>query len=256
MVGPSNDNSFIPKRNPASRPRRVASQQVYLLTLASYVLFFATIVASIGVFLYDRYTKSQLEQEVVALDEAISRFKESDMNEVRSFDLRLTQARERVHHLVSLPSLFVALESATAETVRIKNLVLTREDDQGFILTASVETNNFDSSIFQREIFERNKTLQSATIESLDIGGQSTDAESGVTTPSGLVTFTAKIGVPLDSVIRSSIAPPILPEPNTSTTTDNAPAEGEEVVEDQVVETGFEQQSLEDLPVNSSEEGI
>lgn len=253
MGAPSTDNSFIPKRNPASRPRRAASQQVYLLMLLSYVLFFATLVASIGVFLYDRYVDSQLEKEVLALNTEINRFQESDMNEVRTFDRRLTQARSRVQHLASLPSLFTALENATAQTVRIKSLLLTREDDQGFILTAAVETDNFDSSIFQREVLERNSTLQSATIESLDVGSQ--DADGEVLSANNAVTFTAVIGVPLSTIARSaqSANPPV---PIAPVVENEEPINDLEPVEAINIEPGFEQHSLEDLPVTASEESL
>ena len=63
MGGSSDTNSFIPKRGPVKRQRRAGSRQIYLFTVISYVLFSATLVASVGVFLYERYIEDQLENE-------------------------------------------------------------------------------------------------------------------------------------------------------------------------------------------------
>jgi hypothetical protein len=198
MGGSSNDNSFIPKRGPVSRPRRVASQQVYLFTVISYVLFFASLVAAIGVFLYDRYIDQQLENEVAALNTEIDRFREADLETVRMFNSRIEYTKERVNASVSVPSIFTVLENTTAETAQIESLAIERLGDSVFDVEAMMRTDTFDSSLFQREFYEQESTINDLALTDLTIETQG-DEESENPTET-FITFNAMLAVPVSSV--------------------------------------------------------
>lgn len=206
MDGSSN-NSFIPKRGPANRPKRIASQRVYMITLTSYVLFFATLVATAGVFLYSRYIDSQFQTEVALLSDEIERFNDADMSRVLTFDERLQMTQSRLGTAVSLGSLFSAIEAATAQTVRLDSLRIDRDKDEKFELVASINTDNFDSSIFQREVFEQNNIIETVEIEQLTISPNTLDeSETAVNlSDSSKISFTAKLGVLVSAV-------PFIPE--------------------------------------------
>jgi hypothetical protein len=197
MEGSSN-SSFIPKRNP-NKPRRMVGRQVYLFTVISYVVFVATIITSIGVFIYQRYVEAQMAKEVEQFNTEIGRFNEADMEKVKDFDLRLTKASSRLEHNVSLGSIFTALEQAAVQTVQMKSLNLKRSGDQGFELTALLETDNFDSSIFQREMYEQNGLIRSVNITDIDIHGVEVGAD-GEQSIAKRVSLSAVLGVPISSV--------------------------------------------------------
>jgi len=193
------NTSFIPKRGPAKRNQQMASRQVYLFNTVSYVLFAATLIAAAGVFLYDRYISTQLETEVAALDAAISSFSNADMERVREFNGRLKQAQVRLENSVSVSSVFKAIEDATVSNVELTSLILKREQDNQFLLTAAVQTDSFDSSLFQRGIYERNPVIDSVVISDVQIADALANIDEESEISSG-VTFTAKLGVPLSAV--------------------------------------------------------
>lgn len=199
MGGSSNDNSFIPKRGPLNRPRKAASQQVYIFTLITYVLFFASLVATAGVFLYSGYIDKQLEDEVASLNTEIDRFHESEMMKVRNFNNRIESSKDRVSVAASLFLLLGAIENTTAKSVQVESVSMTRNADVSYTVEASIETDTFDSSIFQREFFEQEGLIRSVDISELDIKSESTEGGEGRTS----IAFTATLGVSIASIPRA-----------------------------------------------------
>lgn len=193
------EKSFIPRQGTATKRRQGASRRVYLFTVICYLIIISTLLATAGVFLYGRLIDSQLKDEISKLDEAISVFSQDEMDKVRDFDIRLRQAHFRIHNSVSASSIFTALETATIRSVQISELVLERRADTDFSLIATIITDGFDSSIFQRGIFERNQVINSVTIENLTLG-QEAGNDSDSFARGSRVSFTAKLEVPLAKV--------------------------------------------------------
>lgn len=199
------NSSFIPKRGPANKRKRAGgSKHVYVFTLVSYILMFSTLLATGGVYLYSNYVDQQLENEVSALNTEISSFSKADMQKVMDFDLRLSQAYTRLNNSVSLVSVFESLEAATIDSVQIISLNLDRENDEKFILSAVIETDSFDSTIFQRGVYGRNQTIDSVLISGIETSnveklGVDKNEDQGESTES-VVSFTAELEVPLSAV--------------------------------------------------------
>lgn len=223
----SSDASFIPKRGGPRRSKKVRSNRVYILTIVSYVLLFATLLAAGGTFLYHRYLDTQLENAVAALSQEIRSFQQADMEQVQAFDLRLRQANQRLNNSVSVVSIFEAIEAATINTVRLANLSLSREVDEQFVVEAEVVTDNFDSSLFQRGVYERNdEVVQSIRFESLQLNSVNSDPNQVFQTNEETVTFQATLEVPLGAI-------PFVPSrQNLSTSEQLSPIHDEDVTED------------------------
>ena len=186
--------SFIPKQGSAKRVRQTASRQVHILTVVSYVLFVATLVASMGVFFYNRYLDKRLNGEVEKLSSDIGGFSEADMDTVREFNIRLHQAQGRIDKSISITSVFGALEDATLKSAAISELTITREDDSQILVKAKVNTDSFDASLFQRGVYERNSVIKDVEITDLTL-----DRNTEENSISG-VSFLAKITVPLQDI--------------------------------------------------------
>ncbi|MBP6881527.1 MAG: hypothetical protein KBC35_02795 [Candidatus Pacebacteria bacterium] len=200
MPDPSN-NSFIPKRGPAPRGKHgPASRRVYLFTIVSYIVLFATLLATGGVFFYTSYITQERNLKVSELDKAINSFSEEGMREVLKFDARLQQASDRLNSSVSVLSIFKALEESTIDTVAIQNLEMKRQEDDEYLLTASIITDSFDSTIFQRDTYQGNQTISNVLISdvSADIA---TDEDSESTETEPVVTFTATLNVPVGKIL-------------------------------------------------------
>lgn len=195
------NNSFIPKRGPSKLKQKEVSRQVYVFTYISYILMFATLLATGGVFLYGQYVERQLNEEIAALNTEIGSFSEANMARVTDFDERLQQATGRLNSSVSMAALLEALEDATIESVQLQNLSVSREFDDRYVLSGSVQTDSFDSTIFQRRVFE-----QDGTIDSVSISGVQTSTLTSGTSDEGslqarpIVNFTAELEVPISAI--------------------------------------------------------
>lgn len=203
MPDPLN-SSFIPKRGPTTHQKqKSASRQVYVFTLFSYIIIFATLLSAGGMFLYQKYLHTQLDEEIAALDIEIASFSKADMQKVLDFNNRLQQASGRLRSSVSIVSIFKALEAATIDTVMLENLNMQREGDDKYLLSAQVQTDSFDSTIFQRGVMQRNQTISAVTISSLQAASQRSSEVgevSGSAEGKPLVSFTAELEVPVSAV--------------------------------------------------------
>ena len=194
------NTSFIPKRGPVKRARQTASRQVHLLTIFSYILFCATLVATVAVFFYHRYIDDMRRQEISALNAAITSFNEDEMKRVIQLDSRLRQANQRLQNTVSVASIFDSLEQSTVQSARLTRMEIEREGDASFMLEAEMETESFDASLFQRGIFERNQIVQSVDVKEVELVVK----EEGELEQEGIpssIKFKAHLTVPLSAVL-------------------------------------------------------
>jgi hypothetical protein len=198
MPGSSSNASFIPKRGTTNRRNKSRSGRVYLLTIISYVLIIATLIASAGIFFYERYVTKMLQKEISTMNAEVNDFKQADLEQVQEFDRRLKIAKKRIEYTVSLASIFDAIEVATIQTVQLKSLQLLRDKDERIVLEAEIVTDNFDSSLFQRSVFESNSVIQEVEVKNLTLG--ITREEDEVSTSRKTVSFTARLAVPLGAV--------------------------------------------------------
>jgi hypothetical protein len=225
------------------------TRHIYVFTLISYVLLFATLIAVGGVFLYKNLVDTQLEQSIIALSSEISSFSVADMERVQSFEHRLRQAEDRLENSVSNLSILRAIEEATIDLVQFESFDMERVGDERYNLDASVVTNSFDSAIFQRGVFRRNQIVEGIAISDLTtVDVQADDQGSPIDQPSSdfsLISFTASLEVPISQVPYTAPDPDTLEvideavlEIATSTMIDDGTvADGE--VEDSFNETGI-----------------
>jgi hypothetical protein len=204
--------SFIPKQGPVKRNKQTATRQVHVLAVIAYVAFVASLIAAVGLFLYEGYIEKQLEREVNALSQEIKGFSDADMERVREFNGRLRQTEDRLEKGISIASVLAALEQATVKSASVEQLSLKKTEDSSLTLTAKLATNNFDSTLFQRGVYERNDVIDSVVISDLTLGvpTEEDSAASGIT-------FTATLQVPTEAV--PSVVGTLEAEDDIATTT-------------------------------------
>lgn len=204
--------SFIPKQGPVKRTKQTASRQIHVLAVIAYVAFIASLIAAVGLFLYERYIEKQLESEVNALSQEIKGFSDADMERVREFNGRLRQTEDRLDKGISIASVLAALEQATVKSASVEQLSLKKTDDSLITLTAKLSTDNFDSTLFQRGVYERNNAIDSVVISDLSLEGLSEEDSDA----SG-ITFTATLQVPTEAV--PTVVGTLKPAEDIATTT-------------------------------------
>jgi hypothetical protein len=197
----SSDNSFIPKRGASKRKQTGGSRQIYIFTYISYILMFATLLSSGGVYLYQQYINNQLDIAVEALNSEIGSFSQADMERVTQFNLRLAQAQDRLENSMSVTAVFEALQAATIDTVQINSLAMEREDDDRIVIEAMIQTDSFDSTIFQRGVFLRNGIIQDVEITDVkDSVAIETGERAQESNARPIVSFQASLAVPLEQI--------------------------------------------------------
>ncbi len=177
--------SFIPKQSPARVARRVATRQVYVFTIASYVVLFATLIAVAALYIYGRLTASTLAKAVQEYDTEIASFEVDKMHEVIELHERLSHTRDLLDANISMRAALAVLEAETIDTVQFSNLTFTRGEGNQVQLDAVVQTDTFDSVLFQREIYEEADKLIGVSVDNVVINFVRADSEgdaSGETT--------------------------------------------------------------------------
>lgn len=173
-------NSFIPKRGPVKQVKRVARQQIYILTLVSYVIFFASLVAAGAVFIYDRVVENQLKEAVINFNTIADSFRESDLRRIAGAESRLQQVQSILDKQVSFAYLLEQIESSTVVSSRFSNLNIVRTNqptvptrsgatpailDTGataknyFTVSTNVLTDSYDSVMRQRDTLVRSNLV-------------------------------------------------------------------------------------------------
>lgn len=220
--------SFIPKRNPAKKENRPGRRKVYVGTILIRILFIAAIAAAVGVYLYESRLKSNLDNEIFQLNNAISTFKEEDMAKVLAFDNRLNEVKYRVDRAASIVALLQAVEDSTVDTAQITLLNVERTGDESFTLAADLTTPSFDIALFQRQILEDTDTLVVSKVSGLNLQNVPPSDplfRVGDNVPEEItVSFKASLNVDIDKVPYTVLNPEpvtIDPEPVSDTEVTN-----------------------------------
>lgn len=211
MTGSSNSSSsFIPKRGPARHRKPKTKNQIFLFSIITYSLLFAALLAAAGTFLYKNYLKSQLQNEVEALNTAVITFSNEDLSRVSEFDVTLKRVTERVNNAASIVSILDGIDAATVEPVQMEGLVVEREGDVGYVISGSIITSSFDAAMFQRKVYNANRKLFSAVdVKEVNISRNLVDSsEEDISSPQSVlsgseqeVTFSVELGIDLEEVL-------------------------------------------------------
>lgn len=222
----SRDTSFIPKHATGKAEKRNAPRQLFLGTILVQVLFFSVMIATAAAFFYERKLTKELAAEVSSFRDATRSFEadEEKLQTVLAMDQKLAQVGNRFSKSISIVSILKAIEVSTIATTRIESLAITRKSDLELALEAKIQTDSFDSVLFQRSILEQNETLKAVELEdvSISIASQPSGRPGEVVRSSGgakEVSFSMIVdldpaSVPtLTTVKADEILIPVTPEP-------------------------------------------
>lgn len=202
---PSSANSFIPKRNPVSRPQSVRRYNLVIMPVISYTLFMSSLIAAGALFIYQIRVEAQFAAAATNLDDQIKHFNDTDLNRVVDFNQRLELANKMVTSHVSLIPIFSILESITTETVQFKNLKIVRKGEHKLTASASLVTSALDGLLFQKVVYQQATYGTSSLVASTKIAGVNfalpgTSAD-GKTVTKGTVTLNADFDFDAEKIL-------------------------------------------------------
>lgn len=197
--------SFIPKRGPARRRVPKSKNQIFLFSIITYSILFASLIAAGGTFFYKNYLVTLQEQEAAALTDATTTFSVADLARVRELDITLLRAADRVEHSASVMAILDALDQATVEPVQISSLTVERDGDESFAVAGEFLTNTFDAAIFQRTILSPKSggVFSEAIVSETKISQTVVESEDGSEERQNAdqVTFAVELVVPISAVL-------------------------------------------------------
>lgn len=226
----ANGTSFIPKQS-KNTPKPRTSRRIYIFSYISYVLFFGTLLAVLGVYLYAQQINHALAEQQDLLEGERTSYSEGDIAQVRDMEKRLIMVEQLLLEASAPSRIFNALESVIASTVYVRSFLYERAANSNFTVAFTIGTEDFDSAVFQQELLSKTSVLGEPVITEYTYG-EATGEEQASNETAQLddqlvVTFestasTALIPYEAASAAESSVPTPELqPVPATST----APAE-------------------------------
>lgn len=145
-------SSFIPKQSKKSdKPKRTRRRVVFpILSIVGYALFVSSLVAALGIFIYEQYALKQLDQAVLDLDREIGSFNKADLFAIANDAQRIKYAEELLRNKIFLTDVINELEGIFLQTVSLSGISIERDDEKNLAFTANVSAADFDALILQR----------------------------------------------------------------------------------------------------------
>lgn len=160
--------SFIPQRPQKGKVAAKSLRKVYVLSYVSYLVFFATLMAVGGIFIYKLSLTSNLTSLQEQLVEERNAFNHSELQRIQNLDLRIDTAAQLVNQHASLLTIFRALENTVADPVALRSFDYSRVKDlQNPTVTLAATAEDFDTVLFQQQVLANNETTSGVSISSI-----------------------------------------------------------------------------------------
>lgn len=174
----SSGSSFIPKRPTQKKPVAKSFRKIYVLSYVSYLVFFTTLLAAGGVFLYQLSLTSELNGLKEDLVAQRDQFNQADLDRVRNLDYRIDAARQLVNNHASLLTVLNALDETIADPVQLLSFNYNRtEDPRRPRLALSAIASQFDEVIFQERVLSGNAVTSNFAVADVNLSTQPIDPE-------------------------------------------------------------------------------
>jgi len=167
---PGTHSSFIPHDTAEqSGPRRAASGSFAdFVALISAVLFIASIVLGLGVFLYQQFLDTSAKSKVTQLERAKAAFDPALIKELTRLDDRMRVADQILNNHNALSIFFRMLEQVTLTTVSFRSLNFEAADPQNITIKMTGVAESVNAVALQADLFGRNGIVASPIFSNID----------------------------------------------------------------------------------------
>lgn len=156
-------SSFIPRDMtvPTGVARlRTSSTGLYdLFLLISIVLFIASVVLGIGVFLYQQFLQTQSTSKLESLERAKAAFEPALIQKITRLDDRMHSADELLTAHIAPTMFFKALEQTTLQTAAFSNMSFEALDTDTMSIKLSGVAQSVNSVALQADLFGKNSSF-------------------------------------------------------------------------------------------------
>ncbi len=198
----SQGSSFIPKSPVRGAVTKRRVRKVYLITYLIYVFFVGSLLASAGIWFYKFTVQNDLDAVKLALNEERDRFKQSDLEMVSQLNLRMKEADRLLSEQVSVANLLRAIESTMVLSVDLAGFLYEKDISGELRMTLNAQADDFNSTLFQRQVLASNPVLAGANMVSVAYGTQEGDA---TTQPEDTITFVIAKSIDPTTIVPTAI---------------------------------------------------
>lgn len=191
-------SSFIPQ-SPISAPTPGAKRSggnFDMLMLLGLILFIASAVLAVGVFLYVQYMNTSAASKLDQLNRAKAAFEPALIAELTRLDDRMRAADEVLSIHIAPSALFNVLQQLTLQTVAFSSLDFAAQNSSDMTLTMQGLAQSVNSIALEADLLSKSGVITSPIFSNMNrtLQGVRFDFTSGIN-PEGLRYRTVKSGV-------------------------------------------------------------
>ena len=203
----THQSSFIPKK-PSSGG--TFSQSGGLFPFITNTIFTITIIASIGVFAYDKYLQNNISAMDSRLNAARTELQPETIKQLVKSDKRITAAGEIVNNHVTLSSFFELIQKLTLQGVRFTSFSYGPGVNNSTAIILKGYARTYATVALQAKIFSENENFANPLFSDLDLNEK------------GDVVFCMRTGInpkiiSYTAQLEAQNQPAVIPTQNTQT---------------------------------------
>lgn len=214
--------SFIPKASlKVERTESVRSTTFGVVNVIASVIMIAMIIAAAGMFLFQQYVQSSIENKRASLDRARAAFQPETIKELARLDTRLTVGAALLSQHTAPSQLFTFIEDNTLSSVRFRDFAYSETGPGRVTVSMSGEAHSFNAVALQSDAFGKSDIFSDVIFSNLNI-----DANGNVIFNFSAVVNLRELGYSADLVHRApttQTVPQGAEAPQEGTTTPDVP---------------------------------
>lgn len=208
-MNPTTPSSFIPKRNQSSGAFVVRSGGLF--SFVANLIFVIALVASIGVFAYEKYLNHEISTMSDELTAAKAALDPDLIGKLASSDARIIAANQILNNHITLSAFFALLQTQTLQNVRFTSFSYLQKPDGTYGVSMKGEARTYADVAAQADVFNKNSNFINPQFSNLDLNDK------------GNVTFAFSSGLDPKAISYiaefNAAAPAVTPSASSSTTT-------------------------------------
>ena len=163
-------SSFIPKKSIVTKSSTLKQYRSFnILTFVATAVFVVSLLASGGVFIYERLIKNSIDQKGIELENARQTIDTGLINEFKALDKKLRTAEGLLGRHTAMTLFFDFLESSTLQNVQYNEFGYIFDADGTIIINMEGIARSFNSLTLQSDIFRDSNIILNPVFSNLNL---------------------------------------------------------------------------------------
>jgi len=162
--------SFIPKAAlKVERRAQPKGDPIALVNLVTGAILLVAVVASVGIFLFERLTLQSIANKEASLERSRGAFEPATIKELSRLDGRIEAGKALLAEHTALSALFDDLETRTLSSVRFSNFAYSIPSPGRVVLTMKGQAVSFNAVALQSEEFSKSSVITDPIFSNVNI---------------------------------------------------------------------------------------